>query len=129
MHAGDFEDRVSGACRGDNLALLYQGMLAVAGRVRHGERGPSGEELMGDVRAFRQNVIRMREEVEKEALRRRYERQHVDDASYAVSTFIDECVQCSNEPGRNLWVPLHGEIVGKTVGGVDFFNRAASLLH
>lgn len=109
------------APRADILSLLYQGMITAATRVRSGDRP------MPDVPSFRKNLLDMLAEVEREAFRLRYEKQHVADATFAVIAYIDESIFGSHDPQRHQWTALQGELFGKAIGGEDYFKRVDDL--
>jgi len=107
---------------GENLSLLYQGIITAVVRVRSGDRP------IGDVPSFRKNILDMKVEVEQEAFRLTYEKRHVEDATFAVVAYVDESILGSNDPNRNQWAALQSELFGRAVSGEDFFKRLDGLL-
>lgn len=102
---------------GENLALLYQGVLTAIVRVQ------SGRQPVADPNSFRKRIRDVLVEIEREALRSGYSAQDISDTTYAVVTFLDEAILSSGDPARERWSALQAELYERAVGGDAFFEQ------
>ena len=109
------------AVTGENLALLYQGVLTSIVRVQ------SGRQPITDSNAFRKRIKDVLGEIEREAARLGYNQPDISDTSYAVVAFLDEAVLNSNDPNRTAWSSLQADMYERNVAGEAFFDRLANL--
>jgi type VI secretion system protein ImpK len=84
----------SGTHHGDNLALLYQGVLTSIVRVQ------SGRQAIADANAFRKRIQDALAEVMREATQAGYAQEDVNKTNYAVTAFLEETLSGSRGPGE-----------------------------
>jgi type IV/VI secretion system ImpK/VasF family protein len=102
--------------RGEGLALLYQGIFITIVRLQRGQP-------IADAASVRNNVLAAFSQIEKEALRLDFGATDIEDAHFAVATFLDETVLTSRDPARAQWQRLDPDQTGRAVGGEEFFER------
>lgn len=103
----------------ENLALLYQGLLA--GIVRLQAR----RQHITDAETFRRRTKAALEEVQRAAAASGYDGRDVKDTHFAVIALLDAVVLHSNDPIRAEWErkTLQEDLFGQTDAGVVFFDR------
>ncbi len=106
---------------GDNLALLYQGLLTSIVRVR------SGSHPITNCIDFQKRIRDVLSGVEREAIRFGYPEKDVQDTNYAVVAFLDEAVLDSKDPSRHAWASLQEQLYGQAVAGERFFDQLKAL--
>jgi len=108
---------------GENLGLLYQGLLTSIVRLQ------TGRQHITDGQSFRERTKAALSEVERAALAAGYETADVRDAHFAVVAFLDEVVLNSSDPVRAEWERrmMQEELFGKNDAGVVFFEKLANL--
>lgn len=104
---------------GENLALLYQGLLTGIIRLK-GQR-----QQIPDNEAFRRRTKATLQEVERVAIATGYDGADVRDTHFAVVAFLDEVILHSKDPVRAAWEQktLQQELFGQTDAGVVFFEK------
>jgi type VI secretion system protein ImpK len=112
------QDR-KGGDSGENLPLLYQGLLTGIIRLK-GQRQhlPDGE-------SFRRRTKATLQEIERVAIAGGYDGRDVRDTHFAVGAFLDEAILHSNDPVRTEWErsPLQQDLFGTREAGVIFFEK------
>jgi type VI secretion system protein ImpK len=104
---------------GENLPLLYQGLLTGVVRLKgQRQRPPDAESLRRRTKATLQ-------EIERVAAASGYDNRDVRDANFAVVAFLDETIQHSNDPVRAEWEhrSLQQELFGNADAGEVFFEK------
>jgi len=104
---------------GENLALLYQGLLTGIIRLQgQRQRLPDGE-------SFRRRTKTTLQEIERVAIASGYDSPDVRDAHFAVVAFLDETILNSKDPVRAEWEQrtLQQELLGLTDAGMVFFEK------
>jgi type VI secretion system protein ImpK len=104
---------------GENLPLLYQGLLTGVVRLKgQRQRPPDAESLRRRTKATLQDIERV-------AVAGGYDNRDVRDTHFAVVAFLDETIQHSNDPVRAEWVkrPLVQELFGLADAGEVFFEK------
>lgn len=94
---------------GDNLALLYQGVLTSIVRVQ------SGRQAIADPNAFRKRIHDALAEVTREAIHSGYAQEEVNKTNHAVTAFLDEALSGLRGPAE-------------TDSGERFFEDVRALL-
>ena len=107
----------------DRLALLYEGILTVTGRVH------TGRQKLQDPEEFRGRMKQALDEVGRTAARRGYGREAVQEGTFAVVAFLDEAILTAPDASAADWVgkSLAEELFGERVAGELFFKRLDSL--
>ncbi|HKE23018.1 MAG TPA: DotU family type IV/VI secretion system protein [Bryobacteraceae bacterium] len=107
----------------DRLALLYEGILTAIVRIQ------SGRQQLQSADAFRQRIKGALGDIAEAALRRGYNRQLVQDASFAVVAFLDEAVLSSQGLGQAQWARknLQEELFEQRSAGELFFRHLEDL--
>ena len=98
----------------DRLALLYEGILSVIGRVH------TGRQRVHDPEDFRQRMKQALREIASTAARRGYAAEEVNEANFAVVAFLDEAILTVSDSAAD-WV-------GKSLGEELFNQRSAGEL-
>lgn len=96
----------------DRLALLYEGILSVIGRVQ------TGRQRVHDPEDFRQRMKQALREIASSAARRGYAAEDVNEANFAVVAFLDEAILSAPDSSAEDWV-------GKSLGQ-DLFNQRSA---
>ena len=106
----------------DRLALLYEGILTVAERVH------TGRQQLQDPEEFRLRMKKTLDQVAATATRRGYSRRSVEEATFAVVSFLDEAILMAPDVGAD-WVgrSLGEEFFGQRSAGEVFFQRLDAL--
>ncbi len=107
----------------ERLALLYEGVLTVTGRVH------TGRQRLQDPEEFRTRMKQALEEVAKTAARRGYARSAEQEATFAVVAFLDEAILTAPDAGAGNWVgkSLGEELFDQRSAGELFFKRLDGL--
>ena len=107
----------------DRLALLYEGILTVAGRVH------TGRQQLQDPEEFRVRMKKALDQVAVTAARRGYPRDSVQEATFAVVAFLDEAILTAPDAGAVNWVgkSLGEELFDQRSAGELFFKRLDAL--
>jgi type VI secretion system protein ImpK len=107
----------------DRLALLYEGILTVIGRVH------TGRQRLQDPEDFRSRMKQALADVASTAARRGYAVQDVQEGTFAVVAFLDEAIMTAPDSGANGWVgkSLSEELFDHRSAGELFFKRLDSL--
>jgi len=103
--------------RGEDLALLYQGVLTGIVRVQ------SGRQPIIDPNAFQRRMDDLLLEVEREAVKAGYRKEDIEEANYAVVAFLDETVLTSNDPAREHWSSWQARRYTGAIAGEGFFEH------
>ena len=103
----------------ENLALLYQGLLTGAVRIKYQRQHVS------DGTSFRRRTKAALLEVERVAAATGYDGRDVRDTHLAVVAFLDAVILHSPDPSRAEWerMPLALELFGYADAGVVFFEK------
>jgi type VI secretion system protein ImpK len=111
------------ATRGENLALIYQGLLTGIGRIQ------SGRQSVNDAESFRRRTKVALQEIERDAVAAGYDGNDVRETHFAVVAYLDAVILNSNEPVRAEWErkTLQEELFGQTDAGVVFFEKLERL--
>ena len=106
----------------DRLALLYEGILTVAARVH------TARQQFQDPEEFRLRMKKTLDQVAATATRRGYSRRSIEEATFAVVSFLDEAILTSPDVGAD-WVgkSLGEELFDQRSAGELFFKRLDSL--
>ncbi len=112
------------APRQESLALLYQGFFTGIVRIQ------SGRQQISNADGFRRRMVEALAEVNREAVKRNYAKEHTIETDFAIVAFLDEVILTSHDPCRNEWAqkPLQDELFNVSVAGELFFTRAEKLL-
>jgi len=107
----------------DRLALLYEGILTVAGRVH------TGRQHLQDPEEFRTRMKKALDQVAVTAARRGYPKESVQEATFAVVAFLDEAILTAPEAVAVNWVgkSLGEELFDQRSAGELFFQRLDAL--
>lgn len=107
----------------DRLALLYEGILTVIGRVQ------SGRQRVQDPEDFRSRMKQALAEVASTAARRGYSAEDVNEGKFAVVAFLDEAVLAAPDSSGGYWVGknLAEELFDQRNAGEVFFKRLEAL--
>ncbi len=114
----------SAGARQETLALLYQGFFTGIVRIQ------SGRQQIANADGFRRRMMEALAEVNREAVKRNYAKEHTIETDFAIVAFLDEVVLNSHDPCRNEWAqkPLQDELFNVSVAGELFFTRVEKLL-
>ncbi len=106
----------------DRLALLYEGILTVIGRVH------TGRQRVQNPEDFRARMKKALAEVASTASRRGYASEDVQEATFAVVAFLDEAILTAPENSTTDWVgrSLSEELFDQRSSGELFFSRLDS---
>ena len=107
----------------DRLALLYEGILTVIGRVQ------TGRQRVQDPEDFRDRMRQALAEVASTAARRGYSAEDVQEGKFAVVAFLDEAILAAPDSSGGYWVgkSLAEEIFDQRNAGEVFFKRLEAL--
>ena len=107
----------------DRLALLYEGILTVIGRVH------TGRQRLQDPEDFRSRMKQALADVASTAARRGYAADDVQEGTFAVVAFLDEAIMTAPDSGANGWVgkSLSEELFDHRSAGELFFKRLEAL--
>lgn len=110
--------------RGWNLALEFQEVLTIVGRVRY------NRQAVGDANSFRAEMKKHLRMAEERVRTRGYSPEDVRQVIFAVVAFLDESVLSSRNPVFADWprLPLQAELFGNQLGGELFFSELQKLL-
>jgi type VI secretion system protein ImpK len=108
----------------ENLGLLYQGFFTGIVRIQ------SGRQPIANADGFRRRMVEALTEVNREAIKRNYAREHTIETDFAIVAFLDEVILSSHDPCRADWAqkPLQDELFGIAVAGELFYARLEKLL-
>ena len=112
------------ARRRENLALAFQEILTVSGRLR------SGRQAVADAATFRYNILEGLKAADQQARSQGYNAEDIKLAVFAVVAFVDESVLNAGNPIFADWPrrPLQEELFGHHVAGEIFFQNLKDLL-
>jgi type VI secretion system protein ImpK len=112
------------ARRHENLALAFQEILTVSGRLR------SGRQAVSDAASFRHHVLDGLKAADQQARSQGYNGEDIKLAVFAVVAFVDESVLNLRNPAFADWPrrPLQEELFGHHVAGEVFFQYLRDLL-
>jgi type VI secretion system protein ImpK len=104
---------------GENLALLYQGLLTGIVRLK------AQRQQIPDSETFRKRTKATLQEVERVAVATGYGVSDVRDTHFAVVAFLDSVILHSKDPIGAEWKrkTLQEELFGQTDAGVVFFEK------
>jgi len=107
----------------DRLALLYEGILTVIGRVQ------TGRQRVQDPEDFRVRMKQALAEVASTAARRGYSAEDVQEGKFAVVAFLDEAILAAPDSSGGYWVGknLAEELFDQRNAGEVFFKRLEAL--
>jgi type VI secretion system protein ImpK len=107
----------------DRLALLYEGILTVIGRVR------TGRQRVQDPEDFRARMKQALAEVKSTAARRGYAAADTQEGEFAVVAFLDEAILTASDTDAANWVgkSLGEELYDQRSAGELFFKRLETL--
>jgi type VI secretion system protein ImpK len=107
----------------DRLALLFEGILTVIGRVH------TGRQRVQDPEDFRARMKQALAEVATTAARRGYTSGDVQEGTFAVVAFLDEAILTAPDSSAANWVgkSLGEELFDQRSAGELFFKRLESL--
>jgi type VI secretion system protein ImpK len=108
-----------GARKLDRLALLFESILTVIGRVH------TGRQRMGDSEVFRARMKQALAEVAASAAKRGYSTENFEQGKFAVVAFLDEAILTAPDGGAANWVgkSLGEELYNLRSAGEEFFKR------
>jgi type VI secretion system protein ImpK len=106
---------VGGVRKLERLALLYEGIFTVIGRVH------TGRQRVKDPEEFRSRMKEALRDVASTAARRGYSAADVQEGTFAVVAFLDEAILTAPDSGNANWV-------GKSLGEELFDQRSAGEL-
>ncbi len=109
--------------RGENLALIYQGLLTGIVRIQ------SGRQHVGDAESFRRRTQAALRDIERDAVGATYDGTDIRETHFAVVAYLDAVILNSAEPIRAEWErkTLQEELFGQTDAGVVFFEKLERL--
>jgi type VI secretion system protein ImpK len=109
--------------RGENLALIYQGLLTGIVRIQ------SGRQHVTDAEGFRRRTQSALEEIQRDAVSAGYDGSDIRETHFAVVAYLDAVILNSGEPIRAEWErkTLQEELFGQTDAGVVFFEKLERL--
>lgn len=112
------------ARRRENLALVFQEILTVSGRLR------TGRQTVADAATFRYNILEGLKSADQQARAQGYNGEDIKLAVFAVVAFVDESVLNARNPIFADWPrrPLQEELFGHHVAGEIFFQNLKDLL-
>jgi type VI secretion system protein ImpK len=115
----DLKPGAEPAGSGENLALLYQGLLTGIIRLK------AQRQHIPDSETFRKRTKATLQEVERVAVAAGYDIRDVRDTHFAVVAFLDSVVLHSKDAVRAEWErkPLQQELFGQADAGVIFFEK------
>lgn len=110
--------------RRENLALAFQEILTVSGRLR------AGRQAVSDAATFRYNILEGLKLADQQARAQGYNGEDIKLAVFAVVAFVDESVLNVRDPAFADWPrrPLQEELFGHHVAGEVFFQNLKDLL-
>jgi type VI secretion system protein ImpK len=110
--------------RRENLALAFQEILTVSGRLR------AGRQAVSDAATFRYNILEGLKAADQQARAQGYNGEDIKLAIFAVVAFVDESVLNLRHPAFADWPrrPLQEELFGHHVAGEVFFKNLQDLL-
>src|SRR6202035_4298827 len=105
--------------RGWNLALAFQEVFTIIGRVRYHRQAVSNAE------SFRAEMKKHLRVAEQKARQRGYSAEDVKQVIFALVAFLDESVLGSRNPAFADWprLPLQAEMFGHQLAGEIFFQK------
>jgi type VI secretion system protein ImpK len=111
--------------RGWNLALAFQEVFTIIGRVRYNRQAVSNAE------SFRAEMKKLLRVAEQEARSRGYSAEDVKQVIFALVAFLDESVLGSRNPAFADWprLPLQAELFGHQLAGEIFFQELQKALN
>ena len=109
---------------GEGLAVLYQEILTVVGRLRASRKTA----MRAD--AFRSSMKAALSAAEAEATRKGYSSEDARLATFAVVAFLDESVEDAQDPNFADWsrLPMLDELFGERTADETFFHYIDQLL-
>ena len=112
------------ARRRENLAVAFQEILTVSGRLR------TGRHAVSDAANFRYNILEGLKAADQQARAQGYNSEDIKLAVFAVVAFVDESVLNARDPTFADWPrrPLQEELFGHHVAGEVFFTNLRDLL-
>ncbi len=110
--------------RRENLALAFQEILTVSGRLR------AARQAVSDAATFRYNILEGLKLADQQARAQGYNGEDIKLAIFAVVAFVDESVLNVRDPAFADWPrrPLQEELFGHHVAGEVFFQNLRDLL-
>jgi type VI secretion system protein ImpK len=110
--------------RRENLALAFQEILTVSGRLR------AGRQAVSDAATFRYNVLEGLKLADQQARAQGYNSEDIKLGIFAVVAFVDESVLNVRDATFAEWPrrPLQEELFGHHVAGEVFFQNLRDLL-
>lgn len=110
--------------RSENLALLFQELLTIIGRMRSGRQEVSSAEV------FRSQALQALEGTRQQAQSRGYSGEDIQLATFAVVAYVDESVLNLRHAVFKDWArrPLQEELFGRHIAGETFFTHLDKLL-
>lgn len=111
--------------RGWNLALAFQEVFTIVGRVRYNRQAVSNAD------SFRAEMKKLLRVAEQEARSRNYSADDVKQVIFALVAFLDESVLSSRNPVFADWprLPLQAEMFGHQLAGEIFFQELQKVLN
>jgi type VI secretion system protein ImpK len=111
--------------RGWNLALAFQEVFTIVGRVRYNRQAVSNAD------SFRAEMKKLLRVAEQEARTRGYGADDVKQVLFALVAFLDESVLSSRNPAFADWprLPLQAEMFGHQIAGEVFFQELQKALN
>ncbi len=108
----------------EGLALLYQGFFTGIVRIQ------AGRQPIANADGFRRRMVEALGEINREAIKRGYAKEHTIETDFAIVAFLDEVILNSQDAARNEWAqkPLQDELFGVSVAGELFFTRLEKLM-
>ena len=111
--------------RGWNLALAFQEVFTIVGRVRFNRQAVSNAD------SFRAEMKKLLRVADQEARSRGYSAEDVKQVIFALVAFLDESVLSSRNPAFADWprLPLQAEMFGHQLAGEVFFQELQKTLN
>ena len=108
----------------EGLALLYQGFFTGIVRIQ------AGRQPIANADGFRRRMVEALSEINREAIKRNYAKEHTIETDFAIVAFLDEVILNSQDAARHEWAqkPLQDELFGVSVAGELFFVRLEKLM-
>ena len=113
-----------GGRRSENLALMFQEMFTITGRLR------SNRQAVADSVSFRNQVREVVKMADSESRKRGYSAEEIQLAIFAVVAFLDESILNLRHPIFADWPkqPLQQEFFGHQHAGEIFFQHLQTML-
>ncbi len=89
----------------------------------------NGQVELPDAQSLKQNVLLLFDSLKAKGKQYGILATDIEEASFALAAFLDEIIQYSNWPGKQVWAahPLQADLFSESRAGVRFFERLEKL--